>query len=154
MQHKIDTIQTTRKYFLTTIADLTTAALNHIPTGFNNNIIWNLAHLIATQQSICYLRSGLKLTVDEKYFLPYKSGTKPENYVQASEIETIKELFITTLDQFKADYEAGIFIGYDPVLTRYGIEFDNIDTVINFLPYHEGIHCGYINALKKMVTIV
>jgi len=28
--------------------------LNKIPEGFNNNLIWNIAHCVVTQQLLCY----------------------------------------------------------------------------------------------------
>lgn len=34
--------------------------LNKVPDGFNSNIIWNVAHLIASQQNLCYMKAGQK----------------------------------------------------------------------------------------------
>jgi hypothetical protein len=48
-----------RQFLLDQIAGLTTEELNQIPRGLNNNIIWNLAHLISGQQGIFYARAGL-----------------------------------------------------------------------------------------------
>jgi hypothetical protein len=48
-----------RQLLLDQIAGLTTEELNQIPRGLNNNIIWNLAHLISGQQGIFYARAGL-----------------------------------------------------------------------------------------------
>jgi len=41
------------------IEDFSLEELNKIPEGFNNNIIWNIAHVIATQQALVYGLSGL-----------------------------------------------------------------------------------------------
>jgi len=136
---------------MASVKDLSTEQLNKIPEGFGNNIIWNLAHLIAAQQSICYLRAGLKAPLGEDFVNSYKPGTKPEKFLDSAEIETIKQLFFNTLDQLEADYNNSIFTGYTTVTTRYGVALNNIDDGINFLPFHEGYHMGVIMGLKRLV---
>ncbi|MDB5155092.1 MAG: DinB family protein [Mucilaginibacter sp.] len=63
MTKQIEIIRTLREYLLSNVKDLTTGQLNKIPEGFGNNIIWNLAHIISAQQSICYIRAGLDAIV-------------------------------------------------------------------------------------------
>jgi len=151
MHPQIETIRKTRTALLNLIQDLSVEELNEIPAGFNNNIIWNVAHLTAAQQGVCYLRAGLKLQIDEKYFLPFKPETKPEQFVDAEEVETIKQMLFSTIDQLETDYEQNAFAEYIPWTTRYGVEIRNIDDAISFLPFHEGLHLGYSMALKRVV---
>jgi len=151
MHQQIEKIKSTRTFLLTLIEGLTTEQLNQIPQGFNNNIIWNLAHLVSAQQSICYKRSGLQPIVQDKYFTSYLSGTKPDGFIDSNEVETIKALLLSTLNEFESDYKKGFFTTYTPVVTRYGVALDNIDDAVNFLPFHEGLHVGYVMALKRMV---
>ena len=87
MNKNIDNIKKTRLFLLNAINDLSTDQLNEIPAGFNNNIIWNLGHMIAAQQSICYIRAGVLPVVEKKYITEYKPGTKPEQHVDAAEIQ-------------------------------------------------------------------
>src|SRR6476660_6308335 len=101
MHPQIETIRKTRTALLTLIQELSVEELNEIPAGFNNNIIWNVAHLVAAQQGVCYLRAGLPLRIEEKYFLPYKPESKPAHYVAAEEVEAIKALLFSTLDQLE-----------------------------------------------------
>lgn len=151
MIQQIAKIKSTRAYLLNLIDDLSLEQLNEKPEGFNNNIIWNLAHLVAVQQSICYKRSGLQPIVQDKFVLPYLPGTKPEHFIDGKELETIKTLFLSSLDELESDYQKRFFTAYTPFVTRYGVEIANIDDAINFLPYHEGLHTGYIIALKRIV---
>lgn len=152
MNKAIESIRNPRK-LLTKITDgLSIEQLNKVPTGFNNNIIWNLGHIIAGQQGICYKRSGLDLKISEDFFLRYKPDTKPERFITESEFEEIKGLLFITLDQLDADYSAGIFTNYPTFTTRYGIELDSIDSAIGFLPFHEGLHIGCMLALKRLVS--
>ena len=155
MNNKIENIKKTRRFLLDLVSELSSDQLNEIPTEYNNNIIWNLGHLIAAQQRICYIRSGLKITVEEKYFLEYLPGLRPQRAIDANEIETIKQLLTTTLDQFEADYESNLFLhlNYTLFTTPYGMEIKNIEDAIDFLPYHEGLHCGYIMTLKRLTEL-
>ena len=151
MHPQIETIYKTRQALLNLIQDLTVEELNEIPAGFNNNIIWNVAHLTAAQQGVCYLRAGLDLKIEEQYFLFYKPESKPEQFVNAEEVEKIKQMLLSTLDQLQADHQQNVFTNYIPWTTRYGVNIKNIEEALDFLPFHEGLHLGYIMALKRVV---
>lgn len=151
MEKQFEIIKSVRKYLLGLIADLTVDELNEIPAGFNNNIIWNLAHIIASQQNVCYVRGGLDLKIDQNLFLAYKPETKPQAYVEMEKIAEIKELFLSTIDQLEADYYNNVFNDYNAWTNRYGVTHNTIEDTINFLIFHEGFHIGYITSLKRLV---
>jgi hypothetical protein len=151
MSKQIEIIRKTRSFLLDHLKDLTTEQFNKVPDGFNNNIIWNLAHLIAAQQGVCYIKAGLTPRLDDEFINTFKSGTKPERTFTEAEIENIKSLLFTTLDQLEDDYNGGIFSNYTPWTVRYGVEFTSIDDAITFLPFHEGLHSGFTTALKRLV---
>ena len=144
-------IKNTRIFILELVKDLSTEQLNKIPSGFNNNIIWNIAHLTAAQQNMCYIRSGLEITVEEKHFSPFLSGTKPEEFIEQKEIDLIYNVLLNSMDLLAADYSSHIFLKFDPWDKRYGMKLNSIEDAINFIPFHEGMHIGYIMALKKLV---
>lgn len=152
MQKRIERIRNARIYILKLIEGLDTEQLNKIPVGFSNNIIWNVGHLIASQQSICYRRAGIEMFVEEKYLTSYKPGTKPDAFVTEAEIEIMKKLFLMAIDKFEKDYDDGLFSKYPTWTTPYGMEVDNIEDAINFILFHEGLHTGYIMALKRFST--
>jgi hypothetical protein len=69
-----------------------------------------------------------------------------------SEIANIKQLFSTTLDQLEADYNKNMFTGYTAWNTRYNVEIKSIDDALRFVPFHEGLHSGVINTMKRLVA--
>ena len=148
---KSEFIKQPRKFILNQVEGLTAEQLNHIPTGFNNNLIWNLAHLISGQQGICYTRAGLPHVVEDKYYTPFRPDTKPERFIDTEEIAHIKELFLSSIDRLEADMQANIFTNYPAWLSRYGTTINSFNEAMEFLPFHEGLHCGYIMALKRAV---
>jgi hypothetical protein len=152
MDKPFEILRETRKSLLQLIDGLTTEQLNEIPRGFSNNIIWNIAHMIVAQQNVTYVRSGQKAIVEEAFFHAYKPDTKPEGTIDAEGIADIKELFLTTIDQFESDLKKNIFAGYTPWTNRYGVKIDTIGDVLRLLPFHDGLHFGYVMALKRIIT--
>ncbi|RAJ29545.1 DinB family protein [Pedobacter cryoconitis] len=151
MDQIIDNVRQVRANFIESISGLSAEQLNEIPEGFNNNIIWNMAHLVAAHQGISYIRAGLETFVDKEFYLSYTGGTKPNGLVSEEKIAEIKLLLISTLDQFKVDYHNRIFDNYKGWTTRYGVNLNSIDDATNFLSFHEGMHLGYIMALKRLI---
>jgi hypothetical protein len=151
MNKAIETIKTLRASTLNLIDGLSIEQLNKVPNGFNNNIIWNLGHLVAAQQGICYKRAGVETRVEESFFDLYKPGTKPERHISQDEFEEIKSLLVSTINQLEEDYSNSIFKEYPAFTTRYGVELASLEDAINFLPFHDGFHLGYIMALKRAI---
>ena len=151
MNKTIENIHKTRQFLLAGIESLDVATLNKVPAGFSNNIIWNVGHLVAAQQSVCYVRAGLRHLIDTPFFEAYKPGSKPEAWVDEQAISQVKKLLFTSLDDLAMHYEQKLFDHYQPLTTRYGAVINNIDDAIAFMPYHEGLHGGYILALKRII---
>jgi hypothetical protein len=151
MTKAIDIIKQPRIKILDEIKDFSIEQLNEVPAGFNNNILWNLGHMIAAQQGVCYSRMGLPRVIDDVFFMTYKPDTKPEKYIDAAGFDNIKALLFSTLDQLEIDLKNNIFANYPTWTTRYGVEIANIDDALRFLPFHEGLHVGYIMSLRKVV---
>jgi hypothetical protein len=155
MNTKLDKIKNFRLYLLKQIDNLTTEQLNHIPSGYNNNIIWNLAHLVSAEQTMCYVRSGLPVKVEDKYFTPYISGTKPFEFVNEQDVEAIKAMLIASLDRLQTDLDRSLFVNYTPsvmIPKVYGFEVNNIEEALEYLLYHDGYHAGYIMLLKHRLV--
>ncbi len=148
MKKEIELLKKSRIHLFELIKELTPEQLNEIPQGFNNNIIWNLGHLFTVQQSICYLRAGIDTLIDDKTFSNYKPQTRPEKEVSLEEINIIKNSFVSIIDTLQADYDKGIFSDFQTFSVPFGLEICNIDEAINFMLLHDGLHVGYIMAMK------
>lgn len=152
MEKQLDIVRKTRNAIINLISDLSTEEINKVPAGFNNNIIWNFAHLVAAQDNMCYVKAGLPLrNIDQEFFDAYKPGSKPEKPVSEEEIERIKALMFTSLDQLEEDIRNGQFETYTPWKTRYEVEMNSLNDALTLLPFHEGLHFGYMMALKRSI---
>jgi hypothetical protein len=60
-------------------------------------------------------------------------------------------MLFTTLEQLEVDYNNGVITNYTSFVTPYNITLSSIDEALVFLPFHEGLHIGYIMSLRKLV---
>ena len=151
MNQLVGNIRKTRAYVLDLIKELSLEKLNKIPHGFNNNIIWNTGHLVAAQQSICYLKAGLPLTIPGNLFEMFKPGSRPERFFEGDVEDEIKSLLFSSLDQLEKDLQQNVFQKFTPWTTRLGLNINSINEAIVYLHFHEGLHTGIIYSMKRMV---
>lgn len=143
--------KTIREILLKVLDNHSLEQLNKIPEGFTNNLIWNIAHCVASHQVLIYKLSGLPMMVSEDFVAKYKKGTKPEGNVSQAEVDEIRVLLSSTLDQVQKDYANNIFVTYTEYLTSMGFLLKDIEGALSFNNYHEGIHTGIIMSIRKFV---
>ncbi len=148
----IEQLLVLRKTFLSLIADLSQEQLELIPPACNNNILWNLSHLVVTQQLLCYKLSGLDMLVDAQLVEENKKGTSPANWSQKPDVEEMKSLLLSLPERLRDDYQQGIFSNYQTYQTSAGVTLGSIDDAIAFNQFHEGIHFGSVLALKRLIS--
>jgi len=151
MQKRFDTLLKSRQLTLKIIESLTNEQLNKIPAGFKNNIAWNVAHLLVTQQLLCYKFSGLDCLISNEMIVNFQKGSAPNYTVSNEEFATIKGQFLHFPVQLNEDYEKGIFKNYTEYTTSVNVTLSTIEDGIDFNLYHEGIHLGVILQLLKFV---
>jgi uncharacterized damage-inducible protein DinB len=138
-----------RKAFKKLLDSLTVEQINHIPNGFNNNILWNCAHVLAVQQSLIYRMSGLPFTIEHEIISGFARGTKPDQYYDEDFIDMVKSLFFTSYDQILQDIDQNKFDNFKPFAPALKFEITDIDTAITFNLYHEAYHMGQIMTIKN-----
>ena len=125
--------------------------LNKVPEGFSNNLIWNIAHVIVTQQLLVYGNSQLPMLVSSDMVAKYRKGTNAEHDVTQHEVNQVKSLLFSTLEKTQDDYFNGIFKNYTEYTVSTKSTLTNVEQALEFNNFHEGIHLGYILALKKSI---
>lgn len=100
---------------------------------------------------LVYRLSGLTPLVSETFIDKYKNGSKPDELTTQEEVNEIKALLTSTLDQTLVDYEEGKFKNYQEYQTKTGFLLKNLEDALQFNNYHEGIHLGFIMKIKKYI---
>jgi hypothetical protein len=151
----IQFIAIARQQMVNIMDGLTIEQINKTPQGFNNNLIWNLAHVVATFQNYTYRRSsGLDIAINENLITDYGNGSFPKEFVAAEEIEDIKKLAVSTIDNLKNDIEKGSFKTYTPFEVTAGkVNLQTLDDCLSFMLFHESMHLGTMKALKTAVAV-
>ncbi|WP_124642526.1 MULTISPECIES: DinB family protein [Amniculibacterium] len=141
----------TRKNLLDILQNTSKEDLLLIPDGFNNNIYWNIAHCVATQQLLHYYLSDNPFRIDKYWVETYKKGTLANLNVSADEIEDLSFLLIETSKILMKDYDADFFTDYTSYTTSFGMDLKNIQDAIIFNNMHECLHFGYVMAQKRAI---
>lgn len=143
--------ETNRQLYLKLINNYSLEQLNKIPDGFSNNLVWNLGHIIVAQQGLVYRLSGLPVNVSEDMTNTYKNGSKPTGQTTQAEVDELKELLISLMEQTKADYAGGKFTGYNEYTTGTGFHLASTKEAIEFNNYHEALHLGFMMNIRKFI---
>jgi len=149
MDYAFDITLKNRKLFESFIENHSLAELNKVPAGFNNNIIWNIAHTIVTQQLLIYKLSGLPMLLSDEMVEAYRKGTKTERDLTQVEVDEIKGLLFSPINKTKEDYDNKVFKTYNQYTVSTKSILNSVENAIEFNNFHEGIHLGYILALRK-----
>ena len=151
MLSAIDILKVTRANILKIVDRYDLEQLNKIPEGFNNNLIWNFGHVVVTQQLLCYGLSKLPTQVPAELIDRYRKGSKPEGFVDQSELDVFKNFADSTIQQLETDLANGIFKEFKTYPTSYGITLGSIQDAVQFNNVHEGMHLGTMIALTKLI---
>ncbi len=143
-----------RRKLLAIVDSLSLEQLNQIPIGCNNNIAWHLGHLVVSSPLLCYVRTA----VDAKRIVPfadrYRNGTKPEAWIEQSEIDELKALLWTTIETIEEDYKQGLFKKTEAYSTHtFGLMLHNIEDVLECCALHDTLHLGNVMMMKKMLEV-
>lgn len=133
------------------LAETPEADLLKIPTSHNNNIWWNIAHVLVTEQLLVYKFSGLDINIPASLVGKFMKGTAPDGAATEEEIQEVKDLLISTVEKTKADYEKGIFKNYKAYTTSANVTLEKVEDAIAFNLLHEGLHIGAIISLQKLL---
>ena len=154
MTNEFDTLLASRELTLKFVQDFTPEQLNYIPKGFKNNLIWNLGHMVVTQQLLWYDLAGKNMLIPNEMVEKYRKGSQPKATVDEQEIIKIKELLVSLPKKSIADYKNGIFDQYNSYTTSFNVSLNTIKDGIKFNNFHEGLHVGTIMALRKLCVAV
>lgn len=151
MQKHLTTLLKIRETYITELDNLTLEQMNKIPDTHKNNIIWNAGHTLVVQQLLCYRLSELDCYVTDELIGRYRKGSAPQASVDQTEVDFIKKMLIESVDLMSKDLASNRFQKYKTYTVGFGIQLESVEDAIAFNNIHEGLHYGYLLALKKLI---
>ena len=142
-----------RKILYNYLTDTPSELLHKIPKGFNNNIWWNIAHVVVTQQKLVYGLSGLPLNISKELVEKYQKGTFPKEKPSEPEVGEIKKFLLELPEQTIKEYNQGVFKNFKSYMTTPKVELNSVEDAVAFNVFHEGLHLGSILALARAVKV-
>lgn len=143
--------ETNRKIYLKFLEGYSNEQLHIIPEGLNNNLFWNIAHVVVVQQALVYKLAGLTMMISNELFEKYRNGSQPSLSTPQEEIDLIKNILKESVTKTKEDYEKGMFSTYTEYTTSTGFNLASVEDAITFNNYHEGTHLGFMLKIKKFL---
>ena len=122
-----------------------------IPSPHNNNLFWNIAHVLVTEQLLIYKLSALTPKLDGDLIKKYSKGTFPEESVSKEVIEQVADGLLKAPGWIREDYKKGIFKDFIPYTTSAQVTLNNVEDAISFNLVHLGIHYGTIRSMQKLM---
>ena len=139
-----------RVNLLSRTKDLTEKQYNLIPDGFNNNIIWNLGHLLVTGEGMLYRNSPDLRPIYDLGKAHYQKGSRPEGFVSNEDISFIRGLLSRTVFAYKSATGLVQRVTDSEMAVPATVPIINEDQM-RFLLFHEGLHYNKIAKLMEKV---
>ena len=93
--------------------------------------------------------SGLPMGLSEQEVSDYRKGSQVTANVGQTEVDLLRKQLFSLLDKTRADYNKGLFSRYKEYTVSTGTTLSNVDEAIEFNNFHEGLHLGYVMAIKR-----
>ena len=142
----------TRQRMIDVIGERPFQELIKIPETHNNNLIWNFGHALVTQHLLSFGLCKMELQIPMEIVDRFRKGSSAKEQVfLESDLIYFKENATKFIDLTEEYLANGKFENFAEYSTSYGVVLDSIETAIEFNNLHEGLHFGYMMALRKLI---
>jgi hypothetical protein len=114
-------LEKTRGRMLELVGDLPQEKLLRVPSGFHNNLLWNLGHVLVSQQLLCYEKCGQPLRVPVYMVALFRKGTRPRDWTGQIDGDEVRTWLLETTRMLRDDLEKNRFGEYTPYETSLGL---------------------------------
>lgn len=131
--------------FLRTIPE---EVVDAIPHGHNNNIRWNVGHILVGWDHSMFLSVNEERRLPLSYHLMFPRGSKPEDW--AEQPPSMDEL-ITLLEEQPHLIEKACKSHLDKPLKAPLLSMKTVGDMLVFHMNHESLHMGTIRSMKQIL---
>lgn len=139
-------INLVRQNTLNEMQELSEEEADQMPEGFRNTIRWNLGHIYTVQNALLSKFGGKEVDMPSPYLELFAPGTKPADW--KGDIPTLgamKEKLENQPEQLKKALAGQL----DEEAVESFKSLSTVGEILTFTMYHEGMHVGAIQSIKK-----
>ena len=145
------TFRITRHHMQRELDGLTHDQMLVIPEGREDNILWNVGHLLCSLSRLTYVFSGYPLPIPERYLQLFGKGTAATNWTEMPDAAEVLERFNAMPARIEEDSRAGKFTSYKALQITPNDTIASVEEALAFHSFHEGLHIGMIITLKELL---
>jgi hypothetical protein len=125
-------------------------SLIKIPEGYNNNMIWNVGHMISVSYSLNFSIAGLTPPSELEMIKKFRKGSFPEEYTQ-NDIDWIKRHILYSVEEIERAWEENkIQTIVLPVTTDLGNVVNTPSDALAMTLAHDMLHFERIRLFRKL----
>jgi|SRR5579875_1582592 len=140
-------LSSARERTLQLIESISEEYWDEIPSGFRNNIRWNVGHILTVHEFFAFGPGSKHLP--ESYPTFFNKDTKPADWVSTP---PSKAELLGYLKEQPSRVENALQGKLANPLRNSFLGMETVGELLVFSSFHEGMHVGVINALAKVVT--
>ncbi|RJX37927.1 DinB family protein [Paenibacillus pinisoli] len=139
-----------RKQILSVITGMSKVQIEHIPKGFNNNLHWQIGHVLTITDDLIFEFSGVGARMPQHYRTYFASGTSPSSWPeQPPGIDTLLKELENQMVEIGKKYDGRLA---QPVADENNfLQASVIGELFHVLIAHESTHLGMIIAMSKVL---
>jgi uncharacterized damage-inducible protein DinB len=148
----IKQVELVRSITLHTVDQITDEIANIIPAGFNNNIRWNLGHILIVQDQLASQFAGIPQQLAPEYLQLFANHTSPKDWkTPVPRLKDITEQLTRQTEFIKTHLENRLQEKAVKPFKRMGYEMTTIGEILSFSLHHEGMHVGVIGVQRRQI---
>lgn len=124
-----------------------------IPDGRDDNIIWNIGHLLCSSSRLAYVFSGFPLPIPEDYLDQFGKNSTATAWDSNPDVQEVLKKFVDQPAQIESDYLVDKFTEYKTLQIVPDNDIQSVEEAIAFHCFHEGLHIGKVLTLKEAMGL-
>ncbi|GJM76913.1 formate dehydrogenase [Paenibacillus macerans] len=141
-------LNTYRSELLGVVEDITAEEADIVPEGFNNNIRWNLGHVLLDQYLWIHALTKEDIPIPLKFNEWFGFGTNPSHFTEGTpSLGELTKLLRQQPQLIREQNENRMEQPFPPT----GMGMHTIEQVLVRTIFHEGMHLGAILAIKRQL---
>ncbi|WP_219834633.1 DinB family protein [Paenibacillus sp. R14(2021)] len=121
---------------------------NAVPEGFNNNIHWNIGHVLTVTERLVFEITGQTMAISDDYLTFFRSGTKPAEWQgEPPAWDVIMTQLREQPDRIRELLKDSLHV----TVKENFAKAETVDELIAAALLHEVMHSSTISAMLKVL---